>query len=1160
MNKTAKVVFPIAILILICIPRFGFSQTSATGALTGTTTDATPAVVPGVKLTLTNEATKETRSTISSETGSYSFLQLAPGSYVLEAALEGFKTAVRSGVRIAVTETARLDIRLDVGALSETISVEAAPQMVQQETSALGRVVGETVVMNLPLVSRNFTQILGLSPGITTDVTNAAELGRGSGGQITARTSVNGSRAFDHNFQIDGVDTNDFQQSDNGLTPGAAIPNPDTIQEFKVQTGQADASFGRNAGANVNIITKSGANDFHGSLFEFFRNEALNANDFFFNRAGQKKPVVRQNQYGGTIGGPIKREKLLFFGSYQGTKQFNGLAAGKFNAKCSSTIFSPPLTNDRSAGALGALFAGRAGQNGGVAIRADGSNINPVALRLLNLKGADGGYLLPTPQIIDPSQPFARQGFSAFSQPCTFDENQYMVNLDFLQSEKSKFTLRSFYADSDQHVEFGVPAANVKGSPLALKARYTVLSLAHSYIFSPRVFNELRVGTFVSLQALKHKGAFKYSDIGVNAPYMYDIYPNITITGSYVASAGQTINYPQGVYAIQDHLSYVLGTHNVRFGGGVTRLKTNLDHQIATAGITFLSFPDFLLGLDSTANGSQFSNISGSTYTPGDRFKNMRLWDGVAYIQDDMKFGQRLSLNLGLRYERLGAVTDVLGIGVNFDPARGDPNPPAQGTFAGYIIPKNFCCGNQFPATGGLPPGAIQGANSLGIDGDGQNNFAPRVGFSWQVIPNSARLLLRGGYGVYYSHISGNAGPLTMGGVFRNSGGTTRNGIDAAALAFQNPFVPLPPAFTTNVDNLIWSKTPVTPLTVDSETAMAMDYRPPITQQYSVNVQTEVAQNLLLEVGYVGSRGTHLQRGRATNQALIASPSNPVRGITTNTVANVRQRVPLLGFAATGINFKETSGATWYNGLQTSLTKRMSRGLQFLTSYTWSKTMDLDASRSYLAYQGGFQPGDERASKKQGYGKSETSRDHRLVFSYVYEIPSVAGGNRVIGKLGSGWSVSGVAAVQSGTPLTILYTNSNNVTGLTGDRAQLAVGCTHADLVTSGRMQDRISRYFNPACFTAPPVVGDDGRATAFGNSGASIVTGPGQSNVDMSILKKIPLKESRLLEFRAEFFNLFNTSQFSNPDTNFSSSTFGQISSTAVNPRFVQFALKLTF
>src|SRR6266446_3769053 len=277
-----------------------FSQTTSTGALTGVTTDASRAVIPGVEMTLTNEATREARTAISGENGGYSLPLLTPGSYRLEAALSGFKTALRSGIRISVTETTRLDVQLEVGGLSESVNVEAAPVMVQQESSALGRVVSDTVVSNLPLVNRNFTQILGLSAGITVDVTHAGELGRGSGGQVTSRTSVNGARSFDNSFQLDGIDSNDFEASDGGNTGGTAVPNPDAIAEFKVQTGQADASFGRNAGAHVNIITKSGQNDLHGSAFEFFRNEALNANDFFFNKTGQKKPVVRQNHYGGT--------------------------------------------------------------------------------------------------------------------------------------------------------------------------------------------------------------------------------------------------------------------------------------------------------------------------------------------------------------------------------------------------------------------------------------------------------------------------------------------------------------------------------------------------------------------------------------------------------------------------------------------------------------------------------------------------------------------------------------------------------------------------------------------------------------------------------------------------------------------------------------------
>ena len=310
-----------AVIIVFGLASLGLSQTASTGALTGTTTDATRAVIPGVGVTLTNEATREVRTTVSGESGSYSFPQLSPNTYRLEAALPGFKTAVRSGVRITVTETTRLDIQLEVGAVAETVTVEAAPEMVQRESSALGRVLGQQAVVSLPLVSRNFTQILALSPGITTDVTNAGEIGRGSGGISIGKTTVNGSRTSDHNYQIDGLDANDFQQSGGGLTPGAPVPNPDTIQEFKAQTGLADASFGRNAGASVNIITKSGTNDFHGTLFEFFRNEALNANSWANNYVGTPRPRYRFNYFGANLGGPIKKNKLFFFYNFEDFKQ-----------------------------------------------------------------------------------------------------------------------------------------------------------------------------------------------------------------------------------------------------------------------------------------------------------------------------------------------------------------------------------------------------------------------------------------------------------------------------------------------------------------------------------------------------------------------------------------------------------------------------------------------------------------------------------------------------------------------------------------------------------------------------------------------------------------------------------------------------------------------
>src|SRR2546422_2126491 len=813
-----------AVIIVFGLASLGLSQTASTGALTGTTTDATRAVIPGVGVTLTNEATREVRTTVSGESGSYSFPQLSPNTYRLEAALPGFKTAVRSGVRITVTETTRLDIQLEVGAVAETVTVEAAPEMVQRESSALGRVLGQQAVVSLPLVSRNFTQILALSPGITTDVTNAGEIGRGSGGISIGKTTVNGSRTSDHNYQIDGLDANDFQQSGGGLTPGAPLPQPGTLQEVKAQTGLADASFGRKGGANVDIITKSGTNDLHGTLFEFFRNEALNANDFFFNLAGQRKPVVRQNQYGGTFGGAIKKDKLFFFTSYQGTKQYNALVAGKLKVSCSASVSSPPLTDDRSAAAVGALFAGQTGQNGGVAIRSDGSNINPIALRLLEGRESDGGYLFRPPQVIDRSQPFARQGFSAFSRPCSFREHQFVSNFDYLQTQKSKISGRVFYSRGNQTNSFPSPTTNVLGTPLDIFSDFWTMSLAHSYVFTSHVFNEFRLGNFHGRQDREGTPPFKFSEIGVRPPVIppvADSKGTLTITGSYSTSAGSSQDFPQQVFSLQDHLSYVRGSNNFRFVGGTTRFHTNFNHEWQNATLTFLSFPDFLLGLDGASNGSSFSNIFSSAYTPRPRLKNMRIWDGFAYVQDDMKVSPRLTLNLGFRYERLGHPTDDRHINMNFDPALANPNPPAEGTLQGFIFPSDW------PEA--LPPGVVKFHNNLGLNGNGQNNWAPRLGFAWQVLPNSHRLVLRGGYGYYYTHVLGLAYVILGSQAF---GAVTQSGTANVSSTFQNPFAPLPSggatagsSFLADATASFFSDRSYSPTTAQANQLTAMDYR-----------------------------------------------------------------------------------------------------------------------------------------------------------------------------------------------------------------------------------------------------------------------------------------------------------------------------------------------
>ena len=329
------------------------AQTASTGALTGRVTDPSGAVVPDAAVKVVNLATNEARELRTAPDGGFSVPLLPPGNYRLEVSKSGFTTALVNSVGVSVTETSDVPIHLELGTEARTVEVRSAAEVVQTDSSALGRVVSERTVQNLPLVARNYTQIIGLSPGVTGNITNAGDLGRGSGGlggTPGVGFNTNGDYSYDNNFQLNGLQVNDvFEQ---GTTSGGVpIPSPDSIQEFKVQTGQYDAAFGRNAGANVNVITRGGGNEFHGDLFEFFRNTDLNGNNFFSNMNGQPRAVLNQNQFGATMGGPIRKNKLLFFGSYQGTRQVNGVSSVK-------TVLGVPLTNDRSAQGIANVLYG----------------------------------------------------------------------------------------------------------------------------------------------------------------------------------------------------------------------------------------------------------------------------------------------------------------------------------------------------------------------------------------------------------------------------------------------------------------------------------------------------------------------------------------------------------------------------------------------------------------------------------------------------------------------------------------------------------------------------------------------------------------------------------------------------------------------------------
>jgi Carboxypeptidase regulatory-like domain len=1133
------------------------SQTTATGALAGELLDPSGAVIPGATLRLVDQSTSRTLTVISSDSGRFSFLLLPPGSYELQASKTDFTPLELFGLEVYVTETLEVEARMRLATQFQQAEVVSKPLMVQTDNSALGRVVNEGTLTGLPLVTRNFAQIAGLSPGVAVGVYNAGELGLGGTAlsQIAPSNDgifVHGARSYDNNFLLDGISVSDVQGSGSG-SGGIPLPNPDSLQEFKVQTGQYDAGYGRYAGANVSLVTKTGANTFHGNVFEFFRNRVLNANDFFRNLAGQPRAVLNENQFGFSLGGPIKKEKLLFFSSYQGTRQVNGLASGQSRVGCVASVVEPPLTNDRSAAALGRLFAGMAGSLGGVTIKADGSNINSSALALANLKLPDGSFVIPTPQTRDQSKPLVQQGFSVFSDPCHFSQNQFLANLEYLPSTTRKYDIRFFISPDNQNVTFSGnglnPIGNVPGFLSPSNSDFVVVSIARTDTFPNGSLNDARFGYVRTTTNTRAEGAFNWSDIGVAEGAMSNNneLPSLEIQGSVSIASGFPRNITQNSFFFGDVYSLVHGAHTLRLGGSITRVQDNINLVGLGSFLRFLSWPDFLLGLSAKDNGTTFSNVFSSFDDFGLTAREYRAWEGSAFVQDNYRITSSMTLNAGIRYERLGQFGDNLGRNATFDFNKAVANPPPEGSVAGYIVASNF------PGT--LPAGVARTNNTFGNYAEGQDTVAPRIGFAEQIMSGSTRSVLRGGYGIYYSRPTGQAFyQNVLGAPFSEF--RLNSGLANANATFQAPFpqpFPTPQSFP-----MFPAYSPVSTTTVY---AVSPYFRSAIIQQYSLNLQAEASEDWLLEVGYVGTHGSHLVRQRSLNQALSASAEDPIRGVSTNTVANIALRLPVLGIPPDSGVEMESEGGSSYNGLEVSMTKRLSHGFQFLASYTFSKTLDTDGADINSTSSGnGLTLGDQN-SPGMRWGRASFDRTHRFIISGIWELPSPAKAfeHWFLG----GWEVSGIATIQSGRAMTIADTNPNNVFGISEDKAGLSGTCTKSQFVTNGPITNNLDHYFNASCFITPLVIGADGIGTGFGNSATGITNGPRQTNIDLAISKTTPLRwlsDRSSVQFRTEMYNALNHPQFADPDNDFASPAFGVITRTSVNPRVVQFALKLAF
>ena len=1154
--RTATALLLVGGLLALCTSS-ALAQSQTTGRISGTVRDPNGARIIGAEVTVTSLTTADERKVTTDAEGNYTVPLLSPGTYRVRVTADGFNPAFFDPVRVVITETAKVNADLSVAGLSAgAVTVSAAP-FIQTGGPQMGRVVDSRAVAELPLATRNFLQILALSPGAFVDLPDNTALGRNS-----QSVSVNGARGTQNNFEFNGVDANALSQNN---AASVAAPAPETIQEFKVQTSLYDATFGRGAGGSVQAVTRGGTNEFHGALYGHFRDEAFNANNPFLKAAGIERPVLKRGVFGALVGGPVKADRAFFFASYQGTRERNGASDSSLS---SSVLIARGLTDDRSEQTLLATF------------RLPATSVHPTALALLNFRLPDGQYLIPTPQA---------DGRYSGSAVSTYREDQFNANFDYRAGERDGLAAKLFFSRAPQFAALPGGGTNVPGFGADRKNDNRLFSVQDVHTFGARTVNEARVGYSLVYANSLGRHPVTDSDVGIRRANA-EAYPglglirigpagaltigNVSSNALTIGNAGSIVDleFDNSAVTLVDIFSLTRGGHSVRTGGGVISYRTDVTTNNNRRGqVAFQSFNNFLLGLaNSSLNGEGINT----------RF--LRAADYSLFLQDDWRLSQKLTLNLGLRYELNLPPYETRGAIGTFDPAlyrprmevdaNGNPVGPPAGGFvqAGNAIPQYDLA--DVPNVGKRV--------FMSVDPD---NFGPRVGFAYSPF-DSGRLALRGGYGIYYprpstTHVNNTINSPPTYAISRSPAG--------ALVPLEDPFTPpLPsqdefPAFISGV--------------LLSSSTFDRRLRTPYFHQYNASLQYTLSPDLLLEAAYVGTRGRNLFRNVRINQARLASTQRPVvnavtgQVITTNTPANAVLRAPFQGADIAGFQQFQYTAESAYDSFQASLTRRLSKGLQLLAAYTYAKsldnasgTVDSDAT-TILGDQ--LDPGANR-------GVSDFDRTHRFVLSYLWDLPRPAfARSSTAGRLLlSGWQVAGIITAMSGQPLDVVDTGAGSFyfgpnSGLS--RPSWAPGATRETAMSNVPE----GYFFNPLAFVRPvvqagrPIPSSGGAAVAgaqgtdIGDVGRNPLRGPRQTNVDLSVIKRFPWGEARSVELRAEFFNLFNQVNFDNPVSNFNAvpstnidantgrivnpsdlGDFGRINSTSNNPRLIQFALKLNF
>lgn len=1085
----------------------------ATAQLSGSVTDTSGAVIPAAEVTATHTGTGLERRAQTNELGLYAIPFLPPGEYRLVVQKGGFRQAVRDGVRLEVNQSVRVDFTLELGAVTETVEVRGVVPLIESESSALGQVVERKAIEDLPLNGRNFVQLAILGPGVV-------GVGYGARGTIMSGTRPddlrpgselfsNGNREGSNNFLVDGIDNNER------LTLSIVLrPSVEAVREFKIQTSLFAADQGRNAGATINVITKSGSNEWHGSVYEFLRNDRLDARNFFA-APGARKPAFRQNQFGASLGGRIVPNRLFFFANYEGLRRrqertfvntvpLPEVRQGDFTRV--RDVFDPLTTRAQPGTASGFArdpFPGR---------RIPPARFDSVTGRLIQ------AYPMPQLDRLSAnhiSNPKERQRWDQGDGRLDWNWNEKNLVFGRFSRQDTVTTRPSTFPDSQVpgfEGRVGLGNEDTFAGDSALKAYHSVLSWIRT--FTPGLIMEAKMGFNRFNLDYRQEGATdgarlgeKLGVRGSNQGPRSDGIPIFSPSG--YTGIGQTRSLPivriENTFHPRVDFTYLRRAHSIKFGmearrRQITQFQTNRGNGRFNFSSLFVNNPNqtagtgdamasFLLGTASTIE-QDFTLV----------FPGFRMTEWNFYFHDDWKIHSRVTLNVGLRYEYDTPLTEVANRQTNFD----------------VIMGKLLIAGFNTDAV-------------TGIRAD-RNNLAPRVGFALRLREGT---VLRGGYGVFYNPFGSEAvymrrhrqlpfGPINV---------VDINQFSASPRRVQDGLDPIPVLdFNVVVNNPRGGMLAVDP-----------NVRAGYTQQYILQIQQQLPKDIVFKVGYVGNVGRRLDTTYDYNQP---EPGPGAPG----------PRRPLFRIAPSvvGVTYNVFDGKSNYNSLQATVERRFAEGVGFVTAYTWSHSID-DVPNAFGGAANGPIPQDRRCRQCDRASSGFDIR-HRLTHSMNWSLPFGRGrrwsfSSRSVDMLLGGWDANVILTAQTGLPFTpTLLTSVSNA------------GASRPNRLKSGKLDKRDPAQWFDTSFNTPGAAWGVPQLFTFGNAGRNILSGPGRVNVDWSLFKDLSWSERWRLQFRAEFFNLFNTPQFDLPNASIGDPGAGRITGIVGNPRQIQFALRLAF